>query len=384
MEQPVGEYTQRDRPAKPAENDEPEPSSPRGNVDAGMPATRPIDASTGSGSGPDSADPTPADAGSGVPTGPSTWLPPMLIDGGPSQTGCGVNYDVAERRRLDMYLMVDSNVTVSATGVWEVMTDGISRFVNDPRSKGTGVGIRYFGNTCVATDYDTPDVEIDLLPKNANAIVTSTRARRWSASPMLYALEGALIHQKDRAQKYPQVKQVVALVSDGFSQDLTCIYSTQALADSAQGGFMVPPSVETHVIAVGVNTTVSQPLDDLIERLGAFNAIADAGGSGQAVTTSITGNSAEFADALQRVRRNALPCEYEAPTGAALGTFGVTRIPLADQLPYFANENACGSKQGWYFAAESQPTPVTMCPATCEWLREADDHQIGLLRGCME
>jgi hypothetical protein len=321
----------------------------------------------------------------GTPTGPSTWLPPMLLDAGPSSEPgnprCTVT--LAKRRRLDMYLMVDSNITVAATGVWEVMTDGIGRFVSDPRSRGTGVGIRYFGNTCDAKDYAVPSVGVDVLPKNAIAIINSTRARRWTASPMLAALGGGISYLRERSMLHPEAKQVLALVSDGFAQDFTCLYSTQALAEAARNGLIETPSIETHVIAVGVNTTVSQPLNDLIERLGAFNVIADAGGSGQAVTTDITGDSAGFGEALQRVRRNALPCEFEPPSGVALGNFGVARFPIASELPLVANESSCGDKQGWFYAVESLPTAVTLCPSTCSWLRDADDHAIGLMTDCV-
>jgi hypothetical protein len=322
----------------------------------------------------------------GPPIGPSTWLPPMLLDAGPSTDPASPRCTVTEakRRRLDMYLMVDSNITVAATGVWEVMTDGIGRFVSDPRSRGTGAGIRYFGSTCDSGDYAVASVDVDVLPKNAIAIINSTRARRWTASPMLPALEGGIMHQRTRSRLHPEAKQVLALVSDGFAQDFTCPYSTQALAEAARDGLIGVPSIETHVIAVGVNTTVSQPLNDLIERLGSFNVIADAGGSGQAVTTDITGDAAGFSEALQRVRRNALPCEFEAPSGVILGNFGVARFPVASELQLVANESSCGDKQGWYYAAESLPTPVTLCPATCTWLREADDHAIGLLTQCVQ
>lgn len=380
VEQPVGEYTEHDRPARP-DPEPPRPAGSRSEQQAGSAGSPLTDAALSTGSDdaaevPEAGEPT---------TGPSTRLPPVLLDGGPStpsNPACPVNFEAAERRRLDMYLMVDSNITVAATGIWEVMTDGIGRFVNDPRSKGTGVGIRYFGNTCDASEYAEPSVDVDLLPKNATAIISSTRERRWSASPMLPALEGAVMHQKSRARTYPDAKQVVALVSDGFSQDFTCLYSTQSLAEAARDGLAGIPSVETHVIAVGVNTTVSQPLDELIQRLGAFNAIADAGGSGQAVTTDITGDAAAFGEALQRLRRNALPCEFEAPSGVPLGGFGVARFPIFQELPYVPNERSCAGQQGWYYAIESSPTPVTMCPVTCDWLREAEDHEIGLLRGC--
>jgi hypothetical protein len=381
VEQPVGVYNQHERPAR--LNTEPaHPAGSTAEPEAGSTATPPEDAAA-PWTAFDASMPIAEDAG--PPTGPSTWLPPMLLDAGPSGSPNRPNCNVREAtpRRLDMYLMVDSNVTVSATPVWEVMTDGISRFVVDPRSTGTGVGIRYFGNTCDSAEYAQPSVAVDVLPKNASAIILSTRARRWSASPMLPALEGAIQYQRARARLHPEAKQAVVLVSDGFTQDFTCQYSTQSLAEAARDGVVELPSVETHVVAVGVNTNVSQPLDSLIQWLGSFNAIAAAGGSGTAVTTDITGDAASFSEALQRVRRNAMPCEFEAPAGAMLGEFGVARFPNpAEELPLVANERSCGNGQGWYYASESAPTPVTLCKATCDWLRESDEHAIGLLLDC--
>lgn len=383
VEQPVGEYNADDRP-EPLSTEPQRPAGPRSEPEAGSngSSTPLTDAGVSSSGIADASSTAPDEAG--PLTGPSTWLPPMPLDAGPASLAnpsCTVKE--AKRRRLDMYLMVDSNITLPTLGVWEVMTAGIGQFATDRRSNGTGVGIRYFGNTCDSKEYAVPDVAVDVLPANATAVVVSTFALRWTASPMLPALAGGIQYQKERAKMHPEAKQVLALVSDGFAQDFTCPYSSQMLAEAARNGLIDSPSIETHVVAVGVDTTVSQPLDDLIARLGAFNLIADAGGSGQAVTTNITGDAAEFGEALQRVRRNALPCEFEAPSGVALGNFRVARFPVAAELELVANERSCGTKQGWYYAAESLPTPVTMCPATCDWLRQADDHAIRLLTDCV-
>jgi hypothetical protein len=383
VEQPVGEYNSHDRPAHPSE-ELPDPMDMRPSREGGVSTSPLADAAISDAS----TDPPETSLDSGqVDNSPSTWLPPpILLDAGPSSSGggtmCKVLPVVAERRRLDMYLMVDSNITVAASGVWEVMTDGITGFVQDRRSSGTGVGIRYFGNTCVPRDYAQPSVEIDLLPANASDIVLSTRTRRWSASPMLPALDGAIMHQKERGRLHPDWKQVVVLVSDGFTGDFQCLYTTQGLAESARDALVGNPSVETHVIGVGVTTNVIQPLDQLIERLGAFNAIADAGGSVEAVTTDITGNATQFSEALQRVRRKAAPCEYRTPTGLTTTGYGLARYPLATELPRVSNERSCADQQGWYYAVESLPTPVTLCPATCDWLAGSDLNKIGMFTGC--
>lgn len=311
----------------------------------------------------------------------------MLLDAGMSgssdATSCTPMVLTAERRRLDMYIMLDSNITLPATGVWEKMTAGLGMFVSDSQSNGTGVGIRYFGLTCDAVDYANPSVDVDILPQNASAIMDSIRNRPpWSASPMLPALEGGVMHQRARARRYPEWKEIVVLVSDGFTQDVTCPYTTPDLADAAKEGLVGFPSIETYVIGLGATTSINQQFDELLTRLGAFNQIASAGGSTSAITTGITDGAPAFNAALQRVRRNALPCEYRAPAGVATSEFGVARFPARDVLTRFKNESDCGDSQGWYYAIESLPTPVTMCPATCEWLRESDERQVGIWMGC--
>ena len=83
---------------------------------------------------------------------------------------------------------------------------------------------------------------------------------------MLAALKGGLTHQRVRARNHPDWKQVVVLVSDGFTQDVTCLYSTQDLADEASNGYQGFPSIETHVIGVGVTTSFNDQLDEFLTR----------------------------------------------------------------------------------------------------------------------
>jgi hypothetical protein len=382
VQQPVGEYSTHQPTLQPTRPPEPPPEVEI----AGSFALPPADAGP---SEPMSVPPAslPDAAGSGA-LGPGLWLPPMLLDAGPSSSStdpstCEVQVVPAQRRRLDMYIMLDSNITLPATGVWEKMTEGLETFVSDQRSRGTGVGIRYFGLTCTASDYASPTIDVDLLPRNRLPIVASVRTRQpWSASPMLPALRGGIDHQQTRAREHPAWKQIVVLVSDGFTQDITCLYSTQDLAEAARDGFDSEPPIETHVVGVGVTTDLSQPFDEFITRLGAFNAIAEAGGSGQAITTSIGDDAAAFSDALQEVRRNAMPCEFEHPPGVATSQLGVARYPNRDQLRLYSNKDACGSAPGWYYALESAPTPITLCPASCRWLRESDANQIALVLSC--
>jgi hypothetical protein len=318
---------------------------------------------------------------------PSFGLPPVSsADAGmmpvpPEGNDCTVQARPATRRRLDMYLMIDNNSTLAASRAWDDITTGLGGFVKDVRASGTGVGVRYFGDSCQSEEYEEPTIDIDVLPSNAERIIDSMRDRRWTASPMLPALQGGIAHQRDRAREHPEWKQIVVLISDGLTQDLQCLYTTQGLADAARAGLLVYPSVETHVIGVGVTTSISQPLDAFITRIGSYNAIASAGGSGEAHLTDITDDGSDFQRKLHEVRRRATPCEFEAPPGLATSEFGVARYPLAEELNYYTSERACGSRHGWYFNLRSQ-TPVTLCPTSCDWLTESDDNEIALLISC--
>jgi hypothetical protein len=381
FEQPLGAYTPEERMASSGEPG-PGPIAPAeggsGSISTGDGGVAiPVDPDASQ-----SPDPTGGVAGGRPSFG---WPPPMLLDAGPPPSDgseCVFELIETKRRRLDMYLMIDNNSTLPASGAWEDVSGGLNLFVDDEQAAGTGVGIRYFGSTCSADDYEDPTIDVRLLPGNARAIRDSTKLRRWTASPMLPALAGGLQFARDRAGSYPEWKQVVVLVSDALTQDFTCPYTTQDLAQTARDGRQGIPSIETHVIGVGVTT--STLLDQLITRASAYNTIAIAGGSGQAVLTDYNDDASAFRDALHTVRRKASPCEFEAPPNPNLATsqFGVVRYPLATELPRMGDGDNCGTQQGWYYATESMPFPVTLCPASCRWLNDSDSNRIAIVVPC--
>jgi hypothetical protein len=310
--------------------------------------------------------------------GDAAASPPPVIEPG----GCTFTAPLeAERRRLDMYIVMDSNITLPATGLWERTTQGLRMFVDSGSSQGLGVGIKYFGVECDPAPYAEADVEVNLLPGNATKLSKSTSLRRLNASPMLPALQGGIRHARERARNNPEWKQIVVLVSDGFTQDLTCQYTAQDLENAARAGLLGLPSIETHVIGVGVTTSVA-PLDEWITRFGAFDDIAQAGGSRQALTTDINADATVFSEQLQSVRREAQPCEYAAPQAVPIDQFGVARWGVGDEVPRVTSALACRNLQGWYYSPTRSTYPVVMCNATCDWLREADDHSVVMLAGC--
>jgi hypothetical protein len=187
----------------------------------------------------------------------------------------------APRHPLDMYVMMDSNITL-AVGLWDLTAQGLRMFADDPRSNGLNVGVRYYGTECNASAYEMETVPIDVLPNNAPAIDSSTMQLPLRASQMLPALSGAISHQKKRAPLHPGAKQIVVLITDGITQDFNIVcppYGVPDLTAAARAGFDNAPSIETYLLTL--STTV--PGADLAARFGMLDQVAAAGGTGSAI-----------------------------------------------------------------------------------------------------
>ncbi len=300
----------------------------------------------------------------------------------------------AQRHPLGMYILMDANITLQA-GLWELATQGLRLFAGDGRSVGTVVGVRYYGNDCAPDPYDTqPNVTDGPLPQNAVAIENSTKITQLQASEMLPALKGGLSHQGKRAGLYPDTKQIVTMISDGFTQDLwTCApYLPSNVADAAQAGLQRTPPIETYIVALKLPTPSTGPASIIVDpvlkgldRFSALDAIAAAGGTHQSINIDPANVPSGTNEALQAVRRQAQPCDWLVPPAVNKDTLGVALQPGTGtgEIPKVANAAACGSTEdGWYFDDPGARAHVVACPATCATLGQDDAHGIALLSGC--
>jgi hypothetical protein len=381
--QPIGQY-QAER----------QPTTPPHNPQAGSAAS----AHTQAGAAADVAIEQPTrDAGSpllgAASHGSSAAWPPVLADAGvvdaqvpPSKTSGSTCQPTtsftATRRRLDMYVLMDANITLPITGLWEFATAGLRDFATDWRSQAIGVGLRFFGAECDPDAYDSrPTVEVDLLGNNQNAIAAATQARmNFTASPMEPALAGGIRHQRRRAMLHPDWKQVVVLVSDGFTQDFSCVYTEQDLETDATTGFIGPPSIETYVLGFGLPNT-PMAAADIIARFSPLDSIANAGGTYRSVTVPASADPTTMNDALQTIRRNAEPCDYLVPGHVDPSQLSLVLSP-AGELPRVDADTNCGRLPGWHFDDPSKPTWMVLCPVSCQAMQK-DDSQLAVLHyGC--
>ncbi|HET8939258.1 MAG TPA: hypothetical protein VFN67_37695 [Polyangiales bacterium] len=298
---------------------------------------------------------------------------------------CYKGSSTAIRKQLDMYIVMDANVTLPYSGAWEVATRGVRDFVQDPASAGTGVGLRYYGRECEADSYDKePTVEVGELPANEEKLVAATEMQAdYTASPMLFALQGGIAHQKARAKAHPDRKQIVVLVTDGFTQDLACRYSLQDVQDAASEGFNTKPEIETYVIGFGSPDTMSAIADDIIARFSVLHSIARDGGGGRAASVKVNDDPEVMRDALTAIRRAAQPCVYEIPEHADpanlnLSVFPNTFVPRVD-----GPEHCTLTEQGFYYLPEGSdsPTEIELCYSTCRPLQTLDFAGV-LYQGC--
>ncbi len=331
---------------------------------------------------------------------PDLDIPAGGVGEGSGGEGAGCDAQVREGQRgpVDMYFLVDSSGSmgdeVSGGSKWDVISNALIGFLEDPRSAGTGAGIGYFpvetgsctsgqagcicipfinlcfateGGACEPGDYATPAVQL-ALPAPTATIVDDIRAHEiGGGTPTRPALEGALEYLSAWATEHPERKPVLVLATDGEPED--CDQNTpQDVADVAASALNGPNQVRTFVIGVGSS-------------LLNLNLVPEAGGTGQAFLVDTGGDVAkEFADALDEIRGAAASCDFGIPDASSgseaidpkkvnvsyipSGSTTPTRVPQAAM----GDPSNCDSDGGWYYDDPAAPTLIKLCEATCEAL----------------
>jgi hypothetical protein len=282
----------------------------------------------------------------------------------------------ATRKRLDLYMIVDNNFSIEllpsvpietwqplVNVAWNTLVQGIESYIDLEESAGTGVGLKSF-TTCNA-DYETPDVEILPLPDNAQSMHDGLdKVPVFNPSPMVNALQGALVYVKSRANAFDdEARQALVLISDGYSA-FGC--STPVTAQEVvRRGLRDQPAIPTYVIALDLRGLADLLLDPL-NRFDALDAIAAEGGTGLARRIELQNSTDAFVDAMLEVQRAAEPCEYavppevrEEPGRLSLGVSDPGGLIAA--LPELQAEAECGN--GYYLDADRNW--ATLCPSVC-------------------
>jgi hypothetical protein len=248
------------------------------------------------------------------------------VDGGGGSggipQGCATESHNGELSPLDMYLMLDQSASMQDSGKWGSVTGAINQFVALPNLTKLGMGLALFPtpastpipttcttdpdcgfygpcvpvfgcngalaapDSCLATDYQNAVVPIADLPGVGPTITQNIPGTpNGNSTPMSPALERATFYAINWAAAHPDHITVVVLATDGEPNNCNP-NSVPVAADHAATALANNPSIKTFVIGVG--------------DLAALNAIAAAGGTGQAILVSAGNAGQEFLDALNR------------------------------------------------------------------------------------
>ncbi|MET0593511.1 MAG: vWA domain-containing protein, partial [Polyangiaceae bacterium] len=221
---------------------------------------------------------------------------------------------VAERKQVDLYMMIDSSGSMETLDPgqtlsrWGNLTQAMPTFLNDPVNAGMQIGLDFFPEgannpLCTPNDYAMADVAVDFIPGMNNAQVTAlvnaiNGRMRTGGTPTTPALNGALQAAKAWQMAHPERSISVLLLTDG--EPLGCTGNTvNAAAAVAQQYANGTPPIKTFVLGVGPAT-------------GPLDAIAAGGGTRMAYMVT-NGGAAALAQALADIRKSTLSCEYSMP-----------------------------------------------------------------------
>ncbi|HVW27410.1 MAG TPA: hypothetical protein VHC69_18730 [Polyangiaceae bacterium] len=329
---------------------------------------------------------------------------------------------------LDMYIVFDESQSMSDNvnggSKWSVIVGALTSFVQNMGSAGLGVGLTYFplplpsgvpgtcgmdsdckvngtdygpcvadasthlllvcGKTdsCVATNYKA-EVPIDTLPGVAQAIVTSLGMHGPTGfTPTYPALQAGYDYTKTWATNHPDHKTILVLATDG--DPTTCDATTNNvqtiaanLVTPANSG---PQPILTFVIGVGSSLT-------------SLNAIAQAGGTGQAliVDTGSADPGGDFLAAMKKIGASPLlGCQYSIPA-PSMGTTDFTKVNVQltpdggtpTVLKKVGNKAGCSPTDGgWYYDNNTTPTQIILCDSTCTAINSGTSVEVDVVLGC--
>ncbi|HYI04531.1 MAG TPA: vWA domain-containing protein [Reyranella sp.] len=247
-------------------------------------------------------------------------------------------------------------------------------FMDDPESRGIGVGLGYFGKqpigeaSCDEADHVDAAVEIGVLPAQAERMMSSLdEIEPTGETPSGAAIRGACQYAQSHKQDNPGHETVILLLTDGRPEaprtcnDFgTCCPTIEDAVEAATECLEGDPGVKTYVLGVG------PMLDNL-------DGIAAAGGTERAYLVEGGDVANQVLEALRIIRGDAIPCTMalpDAPGGMALA-YDEVNITYASPdceptyYSYVESVDACDDG-GWYYDDATSPQKIHLCPTSCD------------------
>lgn len=300
-------------------------------------------------------------------------------------------------RPLLLYILLDQSGSMKEDeDRYTPVAKAIQGFAESSSSSGIRAAIQYFGlgsspeQKCSPESYALPEVEPSLLPAEAAPIVSSLQAHNFprelcctndnehQGTPTRPAVEGTLNYLAERRLSHPEEVQALLLATDGLPTD-DCDENTlddvSALLEDAS---LSETPVKTYVIGIGE--------DDSLDML------AEAGRTGeQAFLVDGTGVTTEdeFFSALNTIRGQAVPCDYDLPAMALENRerVNVTYRSEGNAEPITAVAVASASDcdpavDQWFYEEGASATRIRLCPRLCRTVSQDSSGAVEIVVGC--
>jgi hypothetical protein len=240
---------------------------------------------------------------------------------------------------------------------------------------------------CSADAYETPAVEISMLPDASTKLQESLDSQRMAeGTPMVPMLDGVIRYTANWAKEHPDRRAVIVMATDGIP-DNTCISSDAATSNTldnvvllAKAAAEASPQVNTFVIGVGSELT-------------ALNAISKAGNGEDAILIDLQGGDVEGAllEALETIRKRSV-CEYsiaDIADGSVVDPKKVNITLTTDtidnqNLTYVGVAQSCelAPEKGWYYDNQKNPEKILFCEDSCKRVQSRPGNSIHFVLGC--
>jgi len=336
-------------------------------------------------------------AGTGA-AGGGTGGTGIVIDSGSGGDGqhmdpdaaCAATTVQAKQVPVDMYFVLDTSGSMIYDGKIAALQVGIFKFLGDPASAGLGAAAQKFplpvasdpeDESCEAAKYETPDLPWVTLPSEPlRDWVLALKAGGFT--PTIPALQGAVDACRARfTSQGGKNKCVVVMVTDGKPEG-QCV-PTDAEAQAPLGTL----AAEAFADGIPVFAIGFPGLPALGQSI--LETIATNGGTKTPILIQSGDVGTEFVQALNSIRGASLGCEFQMPVADG-GTVnpGLVNVDYtsgslpSETLDQKTQLSDCGTKDGWYYDNDTNPTRITLCPATCDRVRNDAAGRIDILLGC--
>ena len=327
----------------------------------------------------------------------------LQLDGGGSgghgmidpDAACATSTIQANLTPVDLFVLFDRSSSMAYKSKWAAATAALTSFFQSSSSAGLRMALRFFPEdgcdnvTCDAAACGEPLVPLGMLLASSapadtqeQALVSASNSKMpapneimgGGGTPLAPALTGAEAWATTLHGQLPGDRVAVILVSDGE------VNGCDESADSMGKTVATAHASGVDTFAVGLKGYFEAQM----------NALAAAGGTGQAIFIGNTNVELDLLTALQTIQQKQVSCALPMPQPTAGNvvdpklvnvdyTPGGSVTALLGQVPDAAG---CAAAGGWYYNDPAAPTQITLCPTTCATVQADPTAKIDIILGC--